>query len=665
MRFWTAPALLGLLLPTPSALALWPQPAETVSGHGFVQVPATMTIDFASSVDLARVPHDLTAQIAQVSRSIQEQPMRPLEVDRGASWRASIASAPKLDKVEISIVQLLARHPDTCRGNKERPSKRSQAPLQGTGAASQPGGDDSHSRCSISHWATRTLSTQVANDRVEIDVSRPVSADLPPREAEAYELDIDSDGRPAQIRAYTALGALRALKTLQQLVYSLDGPGAGAGDRLRFVRDVPLRIKDRPAFPYRGLLLDTSRNFYSTRALEQLLDGMALVKLNQFHWHITDAQSWPLSFSKGAGDEDGIDLSLLAARGSYGSDMVYSEDDVRSVIAYAGRRGINVNLEVDMPAHLKSGVEDISLGGSDAPAASDAKMIACSDEDNWPSFAAEPPSGQLNLRPTNQSTGVPEHIAAFARAVLARTASLTPSPYLSSGGDEPNLGCWRADSERDIDESIMKPFMGVVTDALTKAGKRGMVWEEMAIKFPATGASLGEGSIVEAWTTPDNVGAILSSNPGTLLIHAPSTHFYLDCGFGGWLGANPQGQSWCPYVTWQKTYTFDPYAGTKTQAERARVLGGESALWSEQIDETNLQQRAWPRAASAAEVFWTGASYTAVGPGDQVGKHERNGTEALARFLDVRERLVSLGINAEPIQPLWCVLRRGRCNLPT
>ena len=136
---------------------------------------------------------------------------------------------------------------------------------------------------------------------------------------------------------------------------------------------------------------------------------------------------------------------------------------------------------------------------------------------------------------------------------------------------------------------------------MLKAGKVPMVWEEMAIDFPETGKILANGTIVETWTGPQNVAPVLNSNPGVVIIHAPNPYFYLDCGRGEWL-TGASAQSWCPYVSWQISYSFDPYNGTETvQGGRERVMGGEAALWSEQSDETQADQLIWPRAAAAAE----------------------------------------------------------------
>lgn len=88
------------------------------------------------------------------------------------------------------------------------------------------------------------------------------------------------------------------------------------------------------------------------------------------------------------------------------------------------------------------------------------------------------------------------------------------------------------------------------------------------------------------------------------------------------------------------------------------MLGGESALWAEQVDEANVESLLWPRAAAGAEVFWTGPEYTANGE-----KHKRSVADALPRLHEARGRLRSMGVLASPLQPQWCALRPGACDM--
>lgn len=107
--------------------------------------------------------------------------------------------------------------------------------------------------------------------------------------------------------------------------------------------------------------------------------------------------------------------------------------------------------------------------------------------------------------------------------------------------------------------------------------------------------------------------------------------------------------SWCdPFKTWQKSYTFDPTANL-TAAESALVLGGQNLLWTEQSNPNNLDPIVWPRAASSAELYWTG-------PGQNV-------SSVLPRLHDISFRMQQRGVGAIALQPLWCALRPGACDL--
>ncbi|KAJ8970080.1 hypothetical protein NQ314_001404 [Rhamnusium bicolor] len=105
-------------------------------------------------------------------------------------------------------------------------------------------------------------------------------------------------------------------------------------------------VEDNPVFPYRGLMVDTSRNFMSMESLKKVLVGMSASKLNVFHWHITDSQSFPLVVPS---------VPQLAITGAYGSGMIYSPEEVKALVEFARLRGIRVVLEVDTPAHAGNG----------------------------------------------------------------------------------------------------------------------------------------------------------------------------------------------------------------------------------------------------------------------------------------------------------------------
>src|SRR5215472_6429721 len=147
-------------------------------------------------------------------------------------------------------------------------------------------------------------------------------------EDESYVLEVTSAG--AKLTAPTPLGTLHGLQTFLQLVdVSSDGFSAPA-----------VTINDRPRFPWRGLLIDSSRHFTPIEVVRRNLDGMEAVKMNVFHWHLTDNQGFRIESKK---------FPKLHEMGSDG--LYYTQDEIRDVIAYARDRGIRVVPEMEMPGH--------------------------------------------------------------------------------------------------------------------------------------------------------------------------------------------------------------------------------------------------------------------------------------------------------------------------
>ncbi|KDN42718.1 glycoside hydrolase family 20 protein [Tilletiaria anomala UBC 951] len=565
------------------ARALWPQPASMTNGSSALQLNVSnFQINLPSNA-----PLDLQQAAERSMAEMRLSSMQPLVVGRGAKNAAVVEQAPLLTSINVAIGSSSNRH--------RRKLSINQVALEPRATAS-----------------IKSIYENMLTDIKEYD--------------ESYTLDIPADGTSATLSAATALGALRGLTTLQQLIWALPADGLGS---MRYLWGAPFHIEDKPAFPYRGLLLDTSRNYFSIASLKHLVDTMTFVKMNQFHWHITDAQSWPLAL-------DG-DYAFLSQTGAYSPAEVYTKADIADFVQYAGKRGVNVNVEIDMPGHEYMGVS--SMPGD---------LVACGNQLPWTAVANEPPSGQLRL---GQNT-----TDKFVAGVIEQTAAIFPGKYFSTGGDEINLACYGKTKNSDIDESLLKPFLEKAHAKVADAGKIPMVWEEMAINFPATGKTLRNGTIVETWTNADNVKAVLQANPGVDLIHAPSTYFYLDCGRGVGLTGSPS-PSWCTYVNAWDMYAFDPLNGTQgVQDGPKRVLGGEAALWTETVFEGNLDTLIWPRTGAVAEVFWTGASY-------ETNKETktRRATEAAPRLNDLRYRMVERGVAAQPLVPHWCALRPDRC----
>ncbi|HEY6225434.1 MAG TPA: family 20 glycosylhydrolase, partial [Gemmatimonadales bacterium] len=151
------------------------------------------------------------------------------------------------------------------------------------------------------------------------------------KEDESYTLEVTPER--AALQAPTVVGVLRGVETLLQLV-TADSAGF-------FVPAV--RIADAPRFPWRGLLVDAGRHFEPVEVIKRTLDGMAVVKLNVFHWHLSEDQGFRVESRR---------FPLLQRDGSDG--LFYTQAQIRDVVAYARDRGIRVVPEFDMPGHVSS-----------------------------------------------------------------------------------------------------------------------------------------------------------------------------------------------------------------------------------------------------------------------------------------------------------------------
>ncbi|ESK95657.1 glycoside hydrolase family 20 protein [Moniliophthora roreri MCA 2997] len=444
---------------------------------------------------------------------------------------------------------------------------------------------------------------------------------------ESYSLSVPSDGTAATLTANTTLGLLRGLTTFGQLWYDLEGT--------TYTTIAPATIvNDAPAYPHRGVMLDTSRNFYPVPDVKRLLDAMSWVKMSTFHWHITDSQSWPLGIAE---------FPELAAKGAYSAEETFSPSDIQDLVTYAAERGIDVIMEIDNPGHT-------AIVGASHP-----EHVACYEGTGR--TVGEPPAGQLRL--------ASDATLNFTLDVLSSVAKTLPSKFFATGGDEVNVPCYDQDEQTQQElsssgrtlEEALGDFVDATHDILRGIGKTPVVWEEMVLEHNIT---LKNDTVALVWISSQHAASIVAKN--IRIIHAPSDYFYLDCGGGGWLGGDT-GDSWCdPFKNWQRAYTFDPLANI-TAEQQHLVLGGQQLLWSEQSGAENLDPIVWPRAASSAEVFWTGAVLPDGTPRIAgINGNVTMKTNLLARMHDMRARLVQRGVRAINIQPKWCALRPERCT---
>ena len=365
-------------------------------------------------------------------------------------------------------------------------------------------------------------------------------------EDESYSLDISPAG--AKLDATTALGIMRGLQTFLQLVQTTsDGFAVPA-----------VAIQDKPRFPWRGLMIDVGRHFMPIDVLKRNLDGMAAVKLNVFHWHLSDNQGFRVESKK---------FPKLQELGSDG--MYYTQDEVRDLIAYARDRGIRVVPEFDMPGHSTAwfvGYPELASGPGPYQI-----------ERKWGVFDPA-------IDPTQERT------YKFLDILIGEMAQLFPDRSFHIGGDEVNGKQWDANPNIQAfmrayglknNQDLQACFNTRVQMIVSKHGKTMIGWDE--ILRP----DLPKDIVMQSWRGQDSLAAAAKQGYRGLL----SFGYYVDL---MWPAA--------------KHYAVDPSSGDAaglTPEETQRILGGEACMWSEYVSPENIDSRIWPRTAAIAERLWS------------------------------------------------------------
>ncbi len=485
---------------------------------------------------------------------------------------------------------------------------------------------------------------------VNVEISCPDAA-LQHGVDESYTLDITDSSSVISITANTTWGVLHAFTTLQQIIIS-DGQGG-------LIIEQPVCIEDSPLYPYRGIMIDTGRNFISLPKIYEQIDGMALSKLNVLHWHLDDSQSWPVQMKS----------YPVMTNDAFSARETFSQGDLKAVITYAAARGVRVIPEVDMPGHSSSGWKQV-----------DSSIVACADSwwsnDNWPLHTAvEPNPGQLEIL-NNKTYTVVEN-------VYNELSGIFTDNFFHVGADELQEGCynfstltteWFAANTSRTYNDLLQYWLDHALPIFTIPENRTLImWEDIYLSTPHAN-TVPSDIILQTWNNGlDNIKTLTSA--GYDIIVSSSDWFYLDCGFGGWVSNDPRydvmynpdaatgdpnfnfggnGGSWCaPYKTWQRIYDYD-FTTNLTATEASHVIGATAPLWSEQVDDTVISGKMWPRAAALAELLWSG-NKNAAG--------EKRVTELTQRILNFREYLVAIGVQAAPLMSKYCLQHPHACDL--
>ena len=365
-------------------------------------------------------------------------------------------------------------------------------------------------------------------------------------EDESYQLTISTDG--VKLTAANPLGAMHGMQTFLQLVRITP----------RGFTVPVVTIDDKPRFPWRGLMIDSGRHFIPIPAIERNLDAMEAVKLNVFHWHLSEDQGFRVESKV---------FPLLQKKGSDG--LYYTQEQVRHILEYARDRGIRVVPEFDMPAHATSwfvGYPKLASGKGPYQI-----------ERHWGVFDPA-------MDPTREST------YQFLNLLIGEMTGLFPDLYFHIGGDECNGKEWDANPavqefkrKHDLkDNAALQAWFTARVQKIVASHHKVMEgWDE--VLQPGTPKDV----VIQSWRGRDSLLDAAKRGYRGLL----SNGYYIDL-----------NQSAAQH------YLVDPLEGIAdklTPEQSASILGGEATMWSEFVDGEIIDSRVWPRTAAIAERFWS------------------------------------------------------------
>lgn len=381
----------------------------------------------------------------------------------------------------------------------------------------------------------------------------------------AYTLVIKPDGVTA--RASGEKGLFYAKQTVNQLLLQNEIPCCV--------------IEDRPAFEYRGFMVDCVRHIVSIEETKRLIDAAASVKMNVMHWHLSDDQGFRLQIEKRPelAEKSAYRKASLFGdendRTPYGTS--FTKDEIREVIDYAAQRFIEVIPEIDMPGHT------------------------CAILHAYPELSCRKVPIDVQMK-----QGIfPDILCAGNEAVfelvfdiLSEVCELFPSEYIHIGGDEAPKGRWKEcpECQRKIKELNLKDeeelqgwFVNRIVDYLKSKGRKAIVWNESLKSGKVKGVT------VQRWMEKNTLSAAYA-NGGGRVIMSDFYHYYADY----------------PYAMTplKKTYNYSPYIKGLNAQGRANVAGVETPLWTEYVKDFDRLCFMWfPRFTAVAETGWTLEKY--------------------------------------------------------
>ncbi|WP_232734725.1 beta-N-acetylhexosaminidase [Polaribacter sp. ALD11] len=404
---------------------------------------------------------------------------------------------------------------------------------------------------------------------------------------EGYHLKITPE--EILISAKSQKGAFYAFQTLTQLL-----PIDFENSNRKEIAIQCLEIKDAPQFKYRGMHLDVGRHFFSVDFIKKFINIMSMLKLNTFHWHLTEDQGWRIEIKKYPKLQEIAAYRDETLIGSYSDQPhkfdgkkyggFYTQEQIKEVVKYASERQITIIPEIEMPGHAQAAISaypELSCTGEQIEVAT-----------KWGVFD--------DIYCPKETT------FKFLEDVIDEVITLFPGKYIHIGGDEAPKTRWKEcnhcqklikkEGLKDEHE-LQSYFITRMEKYINSKGKQIIGWDEILEGGLAPNATVmswrGISGAVEAAKQKHNV--ILTPNTHCYFDHYQATNKNEPLAIGGFLPL-------------EKVYSFNPIPEELTKEESAYVLGAQGNIWTEYMQTSNkVEYMAFPRMVALSEVVWSSA----------------------------------------------------------
>ncbi|MFT5824434.1 MAG: hexosaminidase [Crocinitomix sp.] len=454
---------------------------------------------------------------------------------------------------------------------------------------------------------SQTILLNKGND-IKFTVDTTIESD------EGYVLEVGT--KTIRIKAKTNQGAFYAVQTLRQLLPVDFENGSFKAEKVAIPS---VSITDKPQFKYRGMHLDVSRHLFSVDFIKTYIDALALLKMNTFHWHLTDDQGWRIEIKKYPKLQEVAAYRNETLIGHYSDQPhqldgkryggFYTQEEVKNIVAYATDRFVTVIPEIEMPGHSQAAIAaypELGCTGEQVEVAT-----------KWGVFE--------NIYCTKDET------FDFLEDVLDEVLELFPSEYIHIGGDEAPKTQWKTcnhcqqrikDEGLKDEHELQSYFISRIETYLNSKGRQIIGWDEILE------GGLAPNATVMSWRGFD--GAIEAAKQGHNVILTPGSHCYFDhyqsenedepLAIGGFLPL-------------EKVYSLNPVPEELTEEEAKFVLGAQGNVWTEYMPNSKkVEYMVFPRILALSEVVWS-------------NPEQKNYKEFVKRVENFHERLDALDIN--------------------